>query len=334
MPRVSIVIPTYNRHAQLGRCLDALRTQSWRDFEVVVVDDGSDPPVSPSPSLALTGSPPIRVVRTPGNGGPARARNLGVAAAVGEFVAFIDDDVAADRELLQRHVERASRSPQGLVQFGPLAAPPDWRPTAWNLWEAHTLEIEYDRMRRGIYAPTWRQFFTGNAFLRRSDFLAAGGFDEHFTRAEDVELGYRLAKAGCRFEFVAEAVGWHYSERSVHSWLATPRDYARFDVSIDRLHPELGWLDLVRWQQERRNVCTRAVSRLLRAFSSERVGVWAAVRLARISHAFKAKRLTVPLLSVAYAVEYSRSLRAASGSLGTGGRGASLHETPETVPLP
>src|SRR6185295_4881663 len=97
------------------------------------------------------------------------------------------------------------RGPHSVV-IGPLAAPPDWRPTPWNRWEAETVEAEYDRMIRGVYEPTWRQFFTGNAFLRRADFLDAGGFNETFRRAEDIELGYRLHRLGCEFVFEPEAI--------------------------------------------------------------------------------------------------------------------------------
>lgn len=312
MPRISVIVATYNRQERLSRCLDALLAQTFRDFEVIVVDDGSDPPVQSSIATTHAASPTINVLRTPTNGGPARARNLGVAQAKGEFIAFIDDDVVADPRLLERHLSYSAASEDRVVQFGPLAAPVDWSPTPWNLWEAHTLDVEYRRMLRGTYAPTWRQFFTGNAFLRKADFLSAGGFNEHFTRAEDIELGYRLGKAGCRFAFIADAIGWHYSSRSLQSWLATPRDYARFDVEIDRLHPEMRWLEHVEWQQTRRSILTRIFGRIVTGASLETVGVQLAVGTARFTHSIGLKRATLPMLSLAYAVEYSRSLRAAT----------------------
>lgn len=333
LPRISVVIPTYNRHEPLNRCLAALAAQTCRDFEVIVVDDGSDPPVQSLLTPEFAGSPIVTVLRAPANGGPGRARNLGVAAARGEFVAFIDDDVVADHRLLERHLARAEASHGRLVQFGPLAAPADWRPTPWNLWEARTLEIEYRRMQRGSYSPTWKQFFTGNAFLSKADFLAAGGFDERFTRAEDIELGYRLEKAGGRFAFVPDAVGWHYSDRSLTSWLRIPRDYARFDVVIDALHPEMGWLKHVQRQQKRRHAYTRLAGRILSGLSIETAGVQVAVRIARLTHRVGLHRVTLPVLSFAYAVEYSRALRDATREPGNvvDGRPRSSGNTSTTV---
>ena len=67
-----------------------------------------------------------------------------------------------------------------------------------------------------------RQFFTGNASLRRDSFLATGGFDPSFHRAEDVELGYRLAALGIQFIFEPSARVWHYPVRSFAAWRLTP----------------------------------------------------------------------------------------------------------------
>ena len=64
--------------------------------------------------------------------------------------------------------------------------------------------------------------------------LKAGGFDEHFRRAEDVELAYRLAQAGLRFIFNAKAIGYHYAERSFRSWMDTPYIYGKNDVIFTR----------------------------------------------------------------------------------------------------
>ena len=315
MPRVTVVIATYNRNERLQRCLEGVLSQTFRDFEVVVVDDRSDPPVDFRTMVPCTRSITIHLVRATSNGGPARARNLGVAASTSEFLAFLDDDVVPDPSWLAKHVGFAEGTEQQLVQFGPLAAPPEWLPTPWNLWEAHTLELEYDRMRRGVYEPTWRQFFTGNAFLRRSLFTTVGGFDERFTRAEDIELGYRLERAGARFAFVSGAVGWHFAERSLESWLAIPRDYARFDVVMDQIHPEMNWIRFVESQQRRRHRLARFGGFVLGSLGAESAGVRCSVNLARLTHGRGIRFLTVSLLSFAYGVEYRRALRNALGGV-------------------
>src|SRR5690606_14127087 len=119
----------------------------------------------------------LRLLRNEVSRGPAAARNRAVAAGDAPYVAFIDDDVRAEPDLLARQAAMMRARGPNTILIGPLCAPPDWRPTAWNRWEAAQLEVEYGRMARGEYRPTWRQFHTGNAFLPRATFEALGGFD-------------------------------------------------------------------------------------------------------------------------------------------------------------
>jgi GT2 family glycosyltransferase len=317
LARADVVIATYNRHASLNRCLEALCLQTEPDFGVILVDDGSDPPVSRTIEAPTLAALRPRIVTTPGNGGPARARNLGVRASEAEIVAFIDDDVVACPEWMERHLAAHDAGGESGIVIGPLRAPADWRPTAWNLWEARTLEVEYRRMLQHVYEPTWRQFFTGNASLRRETLLAAGGFNETFTRAEDIELAYRMHRLGARFLFEPSAIGWHYAERTIASWLAIPRAYARFDVMIDSLYPELEWLKLIESEFRLRHPFSRAGEATLRRLSAETPGVNVAVALARAFHAAGLSRLTVPLLSFAYSVEHRRSLARSTAGHGS-----------------
>src|SRR5512135_213179 len=82
---VSVVIPTKNRDDSLARTLSSVAGQDFRDLEVIVVDDGSDPPAKVSASA--------RIVRNTRSWGASAAKNLGLEAARGEFVLFLDDDV-------------------------------------------------------------------------------------------------------------------------------------------------------------------------------------------------------------------------------------------------
>jgi glycosyltransferase involved in cell wall biosynthesis len=135
MQRVDVVIPTYNRQRRLEATLRALERQTYRRFEVFVVDDASTPAVTLTPHMAELGITVIRQVR---NSGPGAARNAGVAAGTSPLVAFVDDDVDPDPHWLAYHVAAHGRA-DALVTIGPLLAPPDWSPTPWNWWEAETL---------------------------------------------------------------------------------------------------------------------------------------------------------------------------------------------------
>lgn len=311
---VDVIIPTHNRHARLESTLRSLAAQTFREFAVIVVDDMSEPPVA-APAV-LEGGIPVRVLRTtarPGarSAGPALARNLGLRAATAPLVAFLDDDVDAAPDWLERLVS-AGREP-GTAVFGPLLAPAGWRPTPWNAWEARTLAVEYRRMRDGKYPAGWRQFFTGNALAHREELLAAGGFDEAFTRAEDIELGIRLAARGVRFVFEPCARGWHDSRRTLESWFRIPREYARFDAEIARKHPELDWLAVIDLELSRRSFALRALRRALPAPVLRRGVARAAARTSQVLFALGFQEVAMHGLSLAYDLEYQAAFASLPG---------------------
>src|SRR5712692_10027197 len=104
IPRVTVVIPTYNRAPLLGRALASVRRQTLTDFEVVVVDDAS---ADDSESVAESfGDPRIRFVRLADRGGAGRARNEGIRLARGELIAFLDSDDEWLAPKLERQVAR------------------------------------------------------------------------------------------------------------------------------------------------------------------------------------------------------------------------------------
>src|SRR5262245_40790719 len=88
LPKVSVVIPVYNGEATLKECLGHLFESRFRDFETIIVDDGST-----DQSGAIAAAYPVRVIPTSGRVGPAAARNLGARMATGEVLFFIDSDV-------------------------------------------------------------------------------------------------------------------------------------------------------------------------------------------------------------------------------------------------
>jgi len=88
---ISVVVPTHNRHSLLKEAIASLRSQTYGNWELIVVDDGSDPPVILDERESPAANP-IRFVRLPQNEGPSGARNAGIEAASGDLVTFLDDD--------------------------------------------------------------------------------------------------------------------------------------------------------------------------------------------------------------------------------------------------
>lgn len=228
MTTITVVIPTYQRKDRLARVLEGLSRQTYPDFDVVVVDDGSTD--GTSRYLREARFPfQVRAISQL-NAGPAAARNAGVAAATGEIVLFLDDDVLPGPELVGEHLRAQAAEPRCAV-MGPLGSLPRYS-QPWVAWEQAMLEDQYRAMARGEWEPTFRQFWTGNASVPREEILGAGGFDTGFRRAEDVELAVRLARRGVRFRFHPAAQTLHAAERTLDSWCAMHLAYGRLERRI------------------------------------------------------------------------------------------------------
>jgi GT2 family glycosyltransferase len=226
-------MPTHNRRESLRTVLEALdkQTSLTDPFEVVVVCDGCTDG-TPEMCRGLAVGYRLNVVEQ-AQQGPAAARNRALQEANGEIVLFLDDDVVPDPELIKVHLEVHARDPRAVV-IGPLLAPPGFHLEAWTRWEAAMLEGQYSSMAAGRWEPTPRQFYTGNASVRRRYILEAGGFNAAFRRAEDVELAYRLQRLKLNFYFRPDAKGWHFARRSLRSWLGVGRAYGEADVAMYR----------------------------------------------------------------------------------------------------
>lgn len=247
--------------------IGALEQQAYPsdDYEVVVVSDGSTDGTEAYLG-ALRSTMRVRWF-TQANRGPAAARNVGTNNAVGEFIVFIDDDLVPEPQLLREHARSHKEAGGDVVVLGPLLTPEDFEMAPWVRWEQEMLMKQYKSMLRGDWTATARQFYTGNASLRRSHVLAAGGFDEGFRRAEDVELAYRLANKGLDFVFNIRAAGMHFAERSFRAWLDAAYMYGCNDVIFARDRHQTWLLPAVRREFQDRHFLIRTLVRLCRGRS-------------------------------------------------------------------
>ena len=185
-PTVSVLIPAYNAAWCVGKAIDSVLAQAYRDFDLIVVDDGSTDDTAGV--LRRYGSA-IHVISQP-NGGMSSARNAGIRAASGEFLAFLDADdwwlpgkLGLQVELMQARPELGFCSCAARVE--------DMNGQLLNLWQC----------------PTWEEPFVAHLFgsgadvpgscsavlARRERVLQAGCFDETLRGAEDPDLWIRLA---------------------------------------------------------------------------------------------------------------------------------------------
>lgn len=186
---ISVIIPVYNGGANFRRCLTSLAAAVSLPGEVIVVADGDT-----DGSGFLAKSFGARVLQLDFPGGPARARNLGARTARGDILFFMDADVAIAPDTLQQVAAAFRREPEVAAVFGSY----DDEPAVPNfLSQYKNLFHHYVHQTARVEAST---FWGGCGAIRREAFLAAGGFDEGYGRPsiEDIELGYRLRRAGYR----------------------------------------------------------------------------------------------------------------------------------------
>ncbi len=231
-PPVSVVIPAYNRVATIGAAIESVLRQTWEDFELLVVDDGStDGTLAAARAIA---DPRLRVIAAPHNLGAAGARNLGVAKARGTWIAFQDSDDEWLPEKLARQMARLATRPAGsddwvgaycgLLTVGGLDARPGERTEIRYVPAPSVKPAEGD-----IVEPLLQRnmISTQTLVVRRDLFLALGGFDEDLTPIEDWDFALRLARRG-PVAFVDEPlVHQRFSPNSITRQLGRRHDSRR-----------------------------------------------------------------------------------------------------------
>ncbi len=194
VPELSVVVPTFNRADTLPDTVGALYASDLPvdRLEVLVVDDCSTDGTGDLLARLAAEHPTLRPVRTPVNGGPAAARNLGVREARGDCVYFTDDDCLVPPGLLSSFLDFLSRHPQVAGVGGGLVAREDNWVSRLERWKDRVLGIQSGAPRIGTDFPIG---FTSNMMYRKSALLEAGLFDERFKApaGEDIELKNRIA---------------------------------------------------------------------------------------------------------------------------------------------
>ncbi len=203
--KISVIIPTHNRPDKLVETVAALRQQTLpaTDYEILVMDDGSTPPV------VLTGemeNPTCRVLRLDGVERSA-ARNAGAAAAQGRILLFLDDDIGVKADFLAAHVRAHEEWPGALV-VGAIHLPPEILKTPFGRFR-QKLELHGLPQERGVVAI--RNFCTAaNMSLDRNLYFELGGFNSAIRSSEDQDLALRHTARSGKIVFIPEADTVHY----------------------------------------------------------------------------------------------------------------------------
>ena len=196
MPRVSVIIPVYNGAATIDRALKSVFDQTFKDFEIVICDDGS---TDDTPAVLAKYGDRIRVVRQANRGLPA-ARNAAVAASGGESLALIDHDDEWLPNKLEIEVAAMTADPAAALLYSDMIvvneAGEEFRRSQIGPDTAHAPTM--DEMLGRIWPIT-----PSTVVMRRDAFNRAGGFCEQLISAEDIHFWLLMREQG-HFIFIPE----------------------------------------------------------------------------------------------------------------------------------
>lgn len=217
-PLLSVVIPVFNGGPHFERCLRGLRDSFWTDYQLIVVDDGST-----DGSAALAEQFGATVARHATPLGPAAARNAGALLAEAPIVFFLDADVAVHPETIGRIMGHFEADRTLAALFGSY----DDRPEAPGIVSPYRNLLHHFVHQQGDFVGDVRSantFWTGCGAIRRDLFLDVGGFDPQLYRRpaiEDIEMGFRLVRAGHRIVLARDVQATHLKKWSLMQVLRT-----------------------------------------------------------------------------------------------------------------
>lgn len=202
--KISVIIPTHNRPDKLIRTLSGLMDQEivGADYEIIVVDDGSTPPVSLSETSNKYSCKLVRSEKL----GRSAARNSGATAAKGQMIIFIDDDMQVEQDFLAEHLAAHLESPDAL-RVGAIHLPEESRKTPFGKFR-HDLE-QHCVPQSGEESCAPNFCAAGNMSMARERFLALGGFDKSIDSGEDQDFALRHTESKGEIVFVPKAEAIH-----------------------------------------------------------------------------------------------------------------------------
>ena len=228
LPKISVIVPSYNSEKTISCCLDGLLNQtiSSDQYEIIIVDDASEDDTR----AVVQSYSNIRYIKIP-HGGPSVARNVGAKAAVGDILVFTDADCVPSKDWLRCMTLPFQDSDiiglKGAYRTHQIEIVPRF------------VQIEYEsKYKRLLKLPSIDFIDTYSAAYRKEIFLENNGFDTSFTVAsvEDQEFSFRLSRKGYRMVFVPSAIVYHLHDRNLREYF-----HRKFNIGFWKVYM-LRWL--------------------------------------------------------------------------------------------
>jgi GT2 family glycosyltransferase len=239
VPEVSVIIPSRQRRDALRRALTSLAREAGAPgFEVVVAVDGSTDGTIEMID-AFESPHPVRRVEAPGRG-RAAACNVALAAARGEIVIILDDDMQVAEGFVERHFRHHPAGTRVCV-LGAVPVELDGASTHAARYVKEKFGLHLARLSDPAHLNLPRSFYTGNASIRAEVLRGVGGFDESFGvyGNEDVELALRLRAGGVTLSYDPEALARQEYGKDLGGLLRDTVEKGRTTVMLAQAHPDV-----------------------------------------------------------------------------------------------
>ena len=240
-PQISLIVPTFNRRAILQKCMAALEAQTFpaKDFEVIVIDDGSN---DGTEAMMRQYRPPFGFQYLhQENSGTGAARRNGVAHAKGKYLLLMNDDTICDPDLIEQHMRlQQELGDERWAVLGNFEYPAEARHRAFtHFLRTSSFMFPQVDMEAGFPHP-YSNFITCNLSILRSAVLEAGSFDSTYKLSEDTELGIRLFEMGYGVLYHPAAHAWHdHLPYAVSNLIRRARVYGTDYFYMFRKHPRV-----------------------------------------------------------------------------------------------
>lgn len=226
-PRISVVVCSYNGARTIRDCCEGLLRLNYPNFEVIIVNDGST-----DATAAIVEEYGFYLISTE-NRGLSSARNIGMNAATGEIVAYLDDDAYPDPHWLT-YLASTFMNTSHVGIGGPNIAPPGDGEIAECIANAPGNPVHV------LLSDREAEHIPGcNMAFRKSYLEAIGGFDTQFRVAgDDVDVCWRLQQQGWTLGFSHAAVVWHHRRNSVRTYWKQQQGYGKAEALLESKWPE------------------------------------------------------------------------------------------------
>lgn len=196
MPAVSIIIPVYNAEKTLNRCLKSIFNQSYSNFEVIAVNDGS---TDNSQAILDKFTDKVTIINQSNQGAPT-ARNAGAKIAQGQYLLFVDSDTELDQQLLKKMIDALERNIDASYVYSSFK----FGNKVFSLWPFNP-----EKLKKMPYIHT-------TSLIRQKHFT---GFDINLKRFQDWDLWLTMLQRGYQGYFIPEILFWVDSGGTMSRWL-------------------------------------------------------------------------------------------------------------------